>query len=282
MITVTDQEGVEIIDAANGDATIGCGQLVARATARWAAATSDYCDDISATCVHLAQLWGPLQTTVPTPSVAAPPPLSSAGPSKRKLSCGSDGPADGAVGSTSGGATRVGMCMEPAAAGAAPSLLADLPPPKRLATSDLFGQLPTPAAEQTKTTLTGGCGAAEKEAVTQVAAEATDGGGGGEGEGSFIVELKAAKEAGLQAGLAAVHKHMGSVPKFPAVADTLSELLELWLTEETAPQFHEALRAAVGNGKGPRLSKLRDSFCSLFDQASACDWNMSQEHVTQA
>mmetsp|Transcript_65950 Transcript_65950/g.197034 ORF Transcript_65950/g.197034 Transcript_65950/m.197034 type:complete len:204 (+) Transcript_65950:1-612(+) len=62
---------------------------------------------------------------------------------------------------------------------------------------------------------------------------------------------------------------MGSVPKFGRVAAALQALLTARLCAENAPLFHDALRTAVGNGKGPKLGKLRPPFCSLFDAAAA-------------
>ena len=62
---------------------------------------------------------------------------------------------------------------------------------------------------------------------------------------------------------------MGSVPKFAKVAATLEGLLQQRLSAQTAEIFHGALRSAVGNGKGPRVAKLRDPYCGLFDAATA-------------
>ena len=54
---VENLAAVELLQA-HPSATDACARLVATATDKWAQATADYCDDITAVCVDLNALWG--------------------------------------------------------------------------------------------------------------------------------------------------------------------------------------------------------------------------------
>ena len=64
---------------------------------------------------------------------------------------------------------------------------------------------------------------------------------------------------------------VGSVSTFAAVAAEVVSCFQKdgAVNARTAELCHAVLCTAVGNGKGPRLPKLRDAYASLFDAAGA-------------
>ncbi|KAL1500498.1 hypothetical protein AB1Y20_013155 [Prymnesium parvum] len=210
---VADEEAVDAVRP-HGSASDACARLIGVASARWAEAAEEYCDDITAICVRLAGLWDE-----PPPP---PPPRAeargTASPKRRRSEIA-------------------------AAAAAAPEASGEAPP----AASD-----PLDAVE---------------------------------------AELREAEEAAaLEAALGVVRRHLGVVNKFPLVAATLRRIVRRWCAPASTPLppspasappptsalptsphaalLHDVLRAAVGNGKGPRLARLRQPYADLFDAVS--------------
>ena len=81
----------------------------------------------------------------------------------------------------------------------------------------------------------------------------------------------------LEEALSALSARLGSVPRFPRVADAVARLLDsippVGEAAKPPPEssawiaVHAVLRRAFGNGKGPKLPKLRPSYAALFDAA---------------
>ena len=72
----------------------------------------------------------------------------------------------------------------------------------------------------------------------------------------------------LDAALAHWQSKLGSVATFPRVAAALASLLRAARVDAAnARLFHATLRLAIGNGRGPKVPKLRAAFAELFDAA---------------
>ena len=75
--------------------------------------------------------------------------------------------------------------------------------------------------------------------------------------------------------LGVLSSRLGSVPTFARVADAIAEVLHSTPLEDasrlTIDSFHDALRRAIGNGRGLKVGKLRVAYATLFDAAVARD-----------